>query len=248
MFLTKTKAQTLLLLQQNSIELNILPCEVIKWCEYQNDKKTVLSRIVSFANNDELIIRSSSKSEDTDEVSNAGKYISVLHVQPGLEDIKKAIESVFDSYDHLEDDEEVLIQPMLKHVLKSGVAFTSDIDTMAEYYIINYDKGKDTAAVTGGSQSNTSTFIHYKNAPFEPEDSDMCAVINMCRKLEAFFDNSALDIEFAIDDVHKVWLFQVRPIVRKNVKKVNLDACLKRIYKKVKKLAAPRPFLLGDTT
>ena len=62
---------------------------------------------------------------------------------------------------------------MLRNIKSSGVVFTSDIETLARYYTVNYNIGCDSTAVTGGNSNNLNTFIRYKNSEFPIEDHDM---------------------------------------------------------------------------
>ena len=164
--------------------------------------------------------------------------------------IKKAIEKVYQSY-CTKLDEEILIQPMLRNIKKSGVVFTSDINTFADYYTVNFYEGDDSSAVTSGSSIVLKTFVKYKYSEFPVKDPDMDKLIHECTKIENFLKNDALDIEFAIDNTGNVFIFQVRPIAKgsKDVyEKANLKPILNRIYKKAKKLSVEHPFLLGHTT
>ena len=166
-----------------------------------------------------------------------------------VEDISEAIERVFESYSSCED-EEVLIQPMLENVVKSGVVFTRDPNSYAEYYVINYQEGKDTTAVTSGKSDNLKAFVSYKRITHTILDEDMRVLIDSVKLIEKCLINDALDIEFAIDASHKVYIFQCRPIARsiKNCYNyVNISPALERIYKKIQKLSKPHPFLLGHS-
>ena len=125
------------------------------------------------------------------------------------------------------------------------------MDTFADYYTVNYYEGDDSAAVTSGNSNALKTFIKYKFSDFQVGDQDMEELLAVCGQIEKFLKNDALDIEFAIDENGKVYVFQVRPIAqgrKEQYEKVDLKPALKRIYKKVKKLSAQHPFLLGHTT
>lgn len=245
-----TKAGMLKYIKKNLPAINILPVMVIRSNEYQKDKQSVVEAVIQFAGDNSLAIRSSSSMEDTLEYSNAGKFESFLNVPPEYNVISNAIKKVYQSY-HTEMDEEILIQPMLDNIKKSGVVFTVDIDTFADYYIANFYEGDDSAAVTSGSSNKLITFIHYKHSGQPVKDKEMDDLISVCRQIEDFLGNNALDIEFAINNEGKVFIFQVRPIVKgsKDVyEKVDLKPALNRIYKKAKKLSVAHPFLLGHTT
>lgn len=246
---TYTKAQMLQYLKEGMPDLNILPILVINSDAYDKDENIVISMVIQFAKNNKLIVRSSSKNEDTYTYSNAGKFESILNVEPKYAAVKSAIDSVLDSYDSKEN-EEILIQPMLQNVVISGVLFTADRESLADYYVVNYYEGTDTSAVTSGNKGKLRTFIHYKKSPVLSQKSEMNELIDNCQKIETFLDNEALDIEFAIDSNNIIYILQVRPIAegKRSIEYMDISTALGRIYKKAKKLSAPHPFLLGDNT
>lgn len=245
-----TKAGMLKYIKKNLPAINILPVMVIRSNEFQKDKQGVVEAVIQFAGANSLAIRSSSSMEDTSEYSNAGRFESLLNVSSEYTVISDAIEKVYQSY-HTEMDEEILIQPMLDNIKKSGVVFTVDMDTFADYYIANFYEGDDSAAVTSGGSNKLRTFIQYKYSKYLSNDKDMNGLINVCRQIEEFIGSNALDIEFAINNEGKIFIFQVRPIAKgsKDVyEKIDLKPALNRIYKKAKKLSLAHPFLLGHTT
>lgn len=233
--------------------VSVMPIYIVSFEDYSKKKFQELCRLRSaFEGITSVIVRSSSIQEDTRTQSNAGKYVSVLDVSLNSDcDIMRAIEEVYASYDTDKLSEEILIQPMLKEVICSGVVFTEDMETFSDYYIINFHEGDDTKAVTSGSTNDTKTYVHYKYAQQNPADQDLADLLEQCREIERFLENAALDIEFAITQEHKVYILQVRPIAKGNkeiYQKLCLDDALYRIYKKAMKLNHPHPFLLGDST
>lgn len=245
-----TKAAMLQYLKANIPNIHILPVLVVKSVDFYKDFQQTVDSVLKFAQDQLLIVRSSSTAEDTDLYSNAGKFESILNVRPEYEAVKDAIEKVYHSYD-TDENEEILIQPMLCNIRKSGVVFTADMDTFADYYTVNYYEGDDSAAVTGGSSDALRTYVRYKHSEVPVCDEDMRNLLNDCVHIEQFLNDSALDIEFAIDQAGTVYILQVRPIARGQKsceEKVDLSPALSRIYKKAQKLSARHPFLLGDTT
>lgn len=236
-------------LKDKNSGINILPAYIVDSSEFLTDRSKVLHEIWEIFQGQELIVRSSSSKEDGSEWSEAGKYKSIMSVRT-VEELDRAIKEVYESY-QTEENEEILVQPMLKNTVKSGVVFTVDMETMADYYVINYESGDDTEAVTSGKSKELKTFIAYKNHSTDSYDEDLGNVISTCREIEKELETGCLDIEFAVTEEHKVYIFQVRPIARGKKQKyenINLEDPLRRIYKKVQKLSKPHPFLLGDTT
>lgn len=245
-----TKGQMLHYLQTNMPQLKILPMYIVNSEKYFRDKDKEINQIFARFSDRELIVRSSSKQEDTDESSNAGRFKSILHVKPDKLSLMSALEEVYDSY-LTENAEEILIQPMLQQVQKSGVVFTADMETMADYYIVNYCEGRDTEAITSGKQVETKTFIGYKHTRASIDDKHMHKLLQICNEIECFLQCDTLDIEFAVTDDECIYILQVRPIAKGNksvYEKIDLQTSLNRIYKKIQKLSMPHPFLLGKTT
>ena len=133
----------------------ILPLIRFKVFDFINDRDSIISAIKSKFN-EEIIVRSSSLSEDNNLVSNAGAFESILNVDTNSKNnIEQSIQKVIKSYGkNLNDLDEVFVQPMLKNVSMSGVIFTSDIDTLSPYYIINYDESGSTDSLLLVTQMN----------------------------------------------------------------------------------------------
>ena len=69
--------------------------------------------------------------------ANAGAFLSIGDVD--VEHLVEAVERVIDAYGAaVSACDEVLIQPMLRNVRRSGVAFSHDPNTCAPYRVINW--------------------------------------------------------------------------------------------------------------
>lgn len=196
-----------------------------------------------------LIVRSSSKWEDTEISTNAGAYLSVPNVQ--LDEIDVAILNVFKSYDEHLSDDQVLIQEMITNQIISGVAFSHDPNTGSPYKIINWQKGEDSFFVTGGQGGETWHQASNCNKKFIP--NNLLPVVNLMEELEAIYVNIPLDIEFIISKNKNkldLWLLQVRKlIISKNLESIkNQTRRLKIIEEQFFKRSKPDPFLLGGKT
>jgi glutamine kinase len=245
-----SKAQTLEELKPIVNYSKVLPVYRFYANEYLERKTQILNQIrVVFDVN--IIVRSSSSSEDNFEASNAGGFDSVLDVDIRSEqEIHTSIESVILSYgDKLNDSDEVFVQPMLSNVTMSGVVFTADIDTLSSYYVINFDESGSTNSVTGGCSNDLKAFISIKNS-LTVGDKKIERIINACRECENIFNNRFLDIEFAFSK-GMLYLLQVRAIVingKENLSEIDLSDSLNKLSKKIEKLNAPHPNLLGSRT
>ena len=166
--------------------------------------------------------------------------------------IAHAVEAVYASY-QTDEDEQIFVQPMMVDVQLSGVVFTAELSTCAPYYVVNYQEGNDSEAVTSGSVGGLRTFVCYKEKREYVKDANLRHLLAACARLEGFLGNAFLDIEFGINSAGEVIIFQVRPLVYRRLRmdvsaNQGLGAVLSKIQKKVEKLSRPRPFLLGKRT
>ena len=144
----------------------------------------------------------------------AGHYTSVLDVYTkNRHSIQTAINEVIDSYGEEGKSNEVLIQPQIEHITVSGVAFTRDINNNSPYYIINYEATGSTDGITSGSSKchEKMIFLRTYTGPFEYDWTN--SLLNALKEIELLLNYDSLDIEFAIDNTGKIFIFQVRPLV-----------------------------------
>jgi len=227
----------------------VLPVFLFSVAAYKKDKFSVLNKISERFKDEFLIVRSSSKNEDGAELSNTGHFESVLNVpRENPEKIAGAIEKVIASYKKNSANEEIFVQSQLKNISTAGVAFTSDIDTLAPYYVINYDESGSTDSVTGRG-GRFKTFVRFKSSPTICSDKKLSKLIRSLKELEELFVFPHLDVEFAFDKKNELYIFQVRRISRaekEDLSSIDLEASLIKIHKKITKLSSLHPNLLGD--
>ncbi|MBF7049140.1 hypothetical protein IY889_05250, partial [Campylobacter volucris] len=240
-----TKARNLINLKNKLKSAKVLDLIICSLNDLEKDKKNIINKIKSL-NSDKLIIRSSSKNEDSFTNSNAGAFLSLANINSNNEkEIIKAIEEVGNSMPF--KDDEILIQPMLKNINKCGVAFSVDKDNFAPYFCIQYDENGSNNAITDGSAKNAKTYFHYKDDE-NIKDHHMKKVIFMIKELELLFDCHFIDVEFAFNDKNELFCLQVRPLIMQN--KINLyksikKEALKRLQKRFISLQDPRPRIFG---
>jgi choline kinase len=211
-FILGTKAETLDRLSnmvQKSIVLDQVSFTVTNW---KDDSEKIIQRIKHVFNSEALVVRSSAKSEDAFTHSNAGAYTSILNVDPH-NGLSEAILTVIKSYADCQGDDQVLVQPMVKNVRLSGVAFTRTLEHGAPFYIINYDESGDTESITSGlSKQHKSLYLRKDSDPENIPEVYLIALVEAIKEVESTLNYDALDIEFALDTHDKVYLLQVRPI------------------------------------
>jgi phosphohistidine swiveling domain-containing protein len=215
--------------------------------DYTQNSEIILNNCIEKFESD-VIVRSSSYAEDTHTTSYAGGFDSFTNVKLNKDDLENVIQRVILSYGtNAKKEDEVFVQPMLKNVSMSGVVFTADLDTLAPYYIVNYDESGSTSTVTGGFGDNLKTVVIFKDYEYQ-ENKKIKLLLRACRECEKIFDTPCLDIEFAFTgDV--LYILQVRAIVTLNketFEDIDFKNSLDKLYKKIIKLNASHPKLLGS--
>ena len=211
------------------------------------NKEKIVKKII-FQFNKKVIIRSSSRKEDNSNYSNAGKYLSILNIDPTNQ--FKLVESINRISEQLSNRDQIIVQEFLSNCKKSGVIFTKDKNTNAPYYFINYDTSGKTDLVTSGVKNiNIVNRVVYKNYY---KKNKFSKIISKAKLLEKFFQDNRLDIEFAINNKNKFYLFQCRTLYKNrllaNNERINIDEYLINIEKKINHLKVKNPFLSGKST
>jgi len=216
--------------------------------DWQGDRDDCLGRVQAELDDVPFIVRSSCLHEDGMDESKAGAFLSLPNI-PSKE-LSGAIEQVIASYDSAEPGDEVLVQPMLQNVLRSGVAFSHDPNTCSPYRMVNWSEGVDTAVVTGGLGG--STWQQAANSSVNPPGK-LSGVLGLLDELLSLFKDAPIDCEFAVTNEGEnqvLWLLQARPLVlsRNPESASEQSERLQCIYDKVERGMRPHPFLMGHRT
>jgi phosphohistidine swiveling domain-containing protein len=247
-----TKAETLNIIYGKLNNANILPQYTFTVGDWKENQETVVAGYEKLDWNKNVIVRSSSLSEDTDSQSQAGKYESVPNVT-GTIGFKRAVETVINSYDDDNESNQVLVQPMLSDVRICGVAFTLDPNTLGNYYVINYDDNGSTSSVTSGQGTGNKLYYRFKGKGLDNIRQDnnpyMDSLCTALKELEDFFGQNNLDIEFAytLGGCLKPYILQVRTLCIKD-EPIDIEMQgreLELISRKIKRDQSPKPFLCG---
>ena len=270
-----TKAGTLQQLYGRLNSAKVLPLVITSRDELATSQAALLARIAELRCK-RLIVRSSSRSEDTASTSNAGAFLSLANIPASdtkalLEALKQVGASMPESSD------EILIQPMLDSIALCGVGFSVDKESSAPYFCISYDTSGDNASVTSGSTNAISYFVQYRSAPCS--EPLMARVVALISELESIFSCRALDVEFAFvkaegqcsevdsrneaqnlkmpakdsslaqEEIGELYCLQVRPLVmqhKRDLYEMITPRALERLSKRIKALSAPHPNVLGQ--
>ena len=168
----------------------------------------------------------------------------------GTAALGRAVEQVLSAYGETQPNDEVLIQPMLKNVVRSGVAFSHDPSTCAPYRLVNWSEGSDTAAVTGGVGGRI--WQQAANSAVPPRQ-DLAPIVALIDELLTLFGEAPVDCEFAVtqeDGDEVLWLLQARPLILHETPESETAQAtrLESIQQKVSRGMRSHPFLIGRRT
>ncbi|GKQ38196.1 PEP/pyruvate-binding domain-containing protein [Streptomyces sp. A012304] len=168
-----------------------------------------------------LVVRSSSPQEDTDELSLAGQFASVLDVR-GWPAFRTAVRTVLESArrpDGSTAPMAVLVQPMLTARV-GGVVFGADpVAGRPDRILVSAVRGGPDTLVSG-ERTGTDHWLgaHGRLLRTEPAGADrlltrveLFRLARLARRARAVFGGPQ-DIEFGFDEDGRLWLFQSRPI------------------------------------
>lgn len=243
-----SKARTLETLAGHLHSAHIAPQVCITLAHWREAPEACMAQVVEQLAPGPWIVRSSCIGEDSLEASCAGAFLSLLDTD--AQRLAEAVERVFASYDNDQPEQEVLIQPMLKGVVRAGVAFSHDPNTCSPYRVINWSEGQDTASVTGGLGGHT--WQQAAGSALTPP-APLMPVLALLDELLGLFDGQPLDFEFAVtaqQGREQLWLLQARPLVLRQAPESEAAQSerLKHICEKIGGGMRPSPFLLGSRT
>lgn len=163
---------------------------------------TLYGSTKSLWNADNLILRSSNNLEDGETISMAGKYLSVV-CKNNEKDFNLALRKL-EKNNHTQ----IFIQPYIKSKI-GGVAF---VQKKGKKTIIEASKYGPEAVVNG---KLSKRFMGYLD-DLKENTTWPNIVYNQLETLSKEFEFD-IDVEWCIDTLGKFWIFQVRPVTRKEV-------------------------------
>lgn len=219
--------------------------------EWRVDSALCLA-LVSVLGDGPYAVRSSCEQEDGLDGSNAGSFLTLLDI--ARDGLQAAVDQVVGAYHPGVDADEVLVQPMLDRVVRSGVGFSHDPHTGGPYRVVTWTEGSDTTHVTGGLGGRT-----WQGASLSPvpPPAELAGVVAMLDELLDVFGDVPIDCEFAVTrgpdgsaEDETLWLLQARPLTMElsgeapaaQAKRLGL------IADKVARGMRPHPFLMGQRT
>jgi len=224
--IVSTKANTLKALQPLLRNSTIEKTFVFTIHDWESNRDELLKSIKDNFSSDKIVIRSSALVEDTSSSSMAGYFHTELNVDSNdLNKVGDSIKKVIDSYNNKNSydySNQILVQKQTESIKVSGVLFTRNMENNAPYYVINYDDCSGSSeTVTKGLESKNikiSKFCDPKDYP-----NELYKLLIAVKEIEEIIPDIPLDIEFAINNINQVIIFQVRPLVTKQMVMGGLD-------------------------
>jgi len=243
-----TKSETLEKLAPLLKSAHVLPQERFTVADWRRDAAAIVSRITKLGwLTQSVIVRSSALAEDATGASLAGQFLTVANVDSESA-LRAAVDRVIESFGARDGADQIFVQPMLRDVAMSGVAFSVDPNNAAPYFVVNYDDSSgETNTVTSGETNQLRTFYCCKHLPARAPEA-LAGVIALVAELDGLLDTKAIDIEFARDAGGKLHLLQVRPLGVSAPAAADRDAhcaALEQIHAKVSAMMRPHPYLHG---
>lgn len=208
-----SKARTLAALSAHSA-FNIPALLILPVSEWREDTERWLDAIAASFPDLRVAARSSCAKEDSCQSSGAGEFLSILNLnssdRPAL---AEAINRVIESYGEGAENDEVLIQEMIKEPAVTGVIMTRVLADGSPYYVINYDdeSGK-TDTITGGTGVNKTVHVYRGARPEDYDSTRLQSFVKLARGVEEVCASDSVDIEFCLDRENSLHLLQARPI------------------------------------
>ena len=209
----KNKAKNLEFVKNNS-NIKIPYFKEITFDDFENIEET----LGKFSK--QIIIRSNSSKEDTDETSSAGKFLSIGPIDKNdISLIKKSWNEVLQSYEK-EDNNTVIFQDYVDGAKSVSVLTSYKVGTDSPYRTFSTYYGSQTDAVTSGRYNKIKNFFIHRSLDNLPEKfKEYYKFFKIQNQLENLFGNKQLDIEIVTDHKEEPLLLQVRPLMGKVIKK-----------------------------
>ncbi len=201
----QSKAKNLAMLQGKLKNALILPLTILTKNKVKNNPQQALEDIKAFCVSNaiqKLIIRSSSLNEDSMQNSNAGAFLSIANIAVNDKDaIMHALRQVADSMPN--DDDELLVQPCIEHIVLCGVGFSVDKDNFSPYYCIECDASGSNSSITDGSSKEKISYFQYRDMPTYPTNkiNDSKDMSQKCNEKKVY--NNTLSTQSADSINHK---------------------------------------------
>jgi len=224
--------------------------------EWEENPTTICQKIRNLFDDELIVVRSSSRDEDSWNSANAGKFLSLTNISATEEAVLvEAVDRVIESYNSAAPENQVLVQQMVLSPALSGVIFTKTLRTGAPYYVINYDdRTGRTDTVTSGLGEDLKALVIHRSAKHLTRHHGLRfqKLLEAVWELETLIGHDSLDIEFAITPDGVVHILQIRPIVINHVdlrvSDIQLENMLADAERRFTERQSPSPQVAGQKT
>jgi choline kinase/phosphohistidine swiveling domain-containing protein len=250
-FVLGTKAGTLARLQPLVKDSFILDHHLFTVGDWSGTRGEVLDILRERFGKQEVIVRSSTTSEDSWTASNAGAFTSATAAADDRAAMAAAVETVIASYAAGDPAEEILVQPLLKEVSAAGVMMSRSPKTGGPYLVVNYDDASgSTHSVTAGTAEHAKTaYVHLSRTTGHGLGPVVDRLAVAAGELEELVGHDSLDVEFALLPNDVLAVLQVRPIVADygdwHTSDEEIHAALRQAEQEFERLHDPGPFVVG---
>lgn len=215
-----TKAKNLLYLKT----LNLRKSKIPKFYKFTIEEifrnKKLLINFLTKNLSKKISIRSSFLLEDGKNSSMAGEFEGLADVNNNKKNLNKGISKLLKQYKKktrakkIINNSEILFQNHVTNSILSGVVTNYSINDGSEYYVINYDDSSNlTNTVTSGNKTGGRVINIYKHKFLGLRSKKFKKIVISIKEIEKKIGkNVKLDVEFALDKVGKLNIFQIRPI------------------------------------
>lgn len=218
-----TKSENLLFIRDYITKSFVEDIIVFTVEDYMKDKGEIINSISSDFKGDKIIVRSSFRNAAKNIYSKTGRYKSVIGIKSDdFNEVDKAVSEIINSYldDSPEEEklrlisnEQILVQRLATDIVMIGNVYTRDLLFNRPYYVINYT---DKISI-GKKLENTAGNLKWiaKNVSREFVDERFYKLIEAVKEIEGLYEGTeALEIEFAIDCMGNIIIFQLRQLYR----------------------------------
>ena len=215
-----TKAKNLLYLKT----LNLRKSKIPKFYKFTIEEifrnKKLLINFLTKNLSKKISIRSSFLLEDGKNSSMAGEFEGLADVNNNKKNLNNGISKLLKQYKRktrakkIINNSEILFQNHVTNSILSGVVTNYSINDGSECYVINYDDSSNlTNTVTSGNKTGGRVINIYKHKFLGLRSKKFKKIVISIKEIEKKIGkNVKLDVEFALDKVGKLNIFQIRPI------------------------------------
>ena len=179
-----TKAETLKKIKPYLSNSEVPFFIVFDQVEVTNELNTILDKVLLNFPDSAIIIRSSSESEDNENESKAGCYLSIpLKKYYSREILSESICLVSNSMG-ISSGNQIIVQQYVPEIATSGVIMTRDLSSGAPYYCINYVESKvDSSGVTSGKKGIKTIYVSLNSPEQAVTSPRIIAIIKMVKEI-----------------------------------------------------------------